>query len=182
MEPGMANENTKRRTPKGALLGLIGLGFILAVVGLLYSPDPEMVTEPLVGMDAPDFEFELDGTKQSLSGLRGKVVLVNFWAYWCEPCRDEIVSLKKLENLMAGKEFVLLMGHVGDEKEEALKIADLPSKLIFDVPAGVLASYGVSGLPHSVLIDKQGIIRADMKGARDWISPEIVKLIQEPLG
>lgn len=182
MEPGMANENTKRRTPKSALLGLIGLGFLLAVVGFLYSPDTEMPTDALAGTEAPDFEFELDGAKQSLSGMRGKVVLVNFWAYWCEPCRDEIVSLKKLESLMAGKEFVLLMAHVGDEKEEAMKIADLPSRLIFDVPAGVLASYGVSGLPHSVLIDKQGTVRADMKGARDWTSSDTLKIIQEPLG
>lgn len=179
----MANGNTKRKTPKGALFALIGLGFILAVVGLLYSPDSDSVSEALIGTEAVDFNFQLPNSPQkSLMDFRGKVVLINFWAYWCEPCLKEMPSLKKLEETMKGKDFVLLMVHVGDEIDEAMKVPQLPSQLVFDIPAATLSSYGVSGLPHSVLVDKQGIIRADFDGPRDWMSSDILKQIQEPLG
>ncbi len=179
----MANENTKRNTSKGVIAALIGLGFVLAALGLYFSYVPEGPGETLVGVEAPDFEFSADGQgKQNLGSLRGKVVLINFWAYWCEPCIDEMESLKKLEASLEGKDFVLLMVHVGDEKEEALKVAHLPSNRVFDISAGILGAYGVSGLPHSVLIDRNGVVRAEFKGPRDWMSSSIQKQIQEPLG
>lgn len=183
MEPTLANENTKRSTSKSALLALIGLGFILAVVGLFYAPSEDPGTGPLVGLETPDFEFELpSGERRTLASYRGKVVLVNFWAYWCGPCLEEMDSLKKLETHFEGKDFVLLMAHVGDEKDEVAKLAGLPSQILMDVPAGALASFGVSGLPHSILIDKQGVVRGEFKGPRDWMSSEILPLITEPLG
>lgn len=184
----MANENApapvvKRRTPKSVILALIGLGFVLGVIGLLFSPDGSGPAEPLIGAEAPDFEFTIlpGEQKYTLASFRGKVVLLNFWAYWCEPCREEMPSLKKLEAHFPN-DFVLLMLHVGDEKDEALKIPDLPSKLVMDVDVGALTSYGVSGLPHSFLIDKQGIVRAHFKGPQDWMSEKILEQIREPVG
>jgi thiol-disulfide isomerase/thioredoxin len=179
----MANENAKRSTPKGIVTGLIALGFLLAALGLYYSWETEPPGETLVGAEAPDFEFTLDpGTKQNLVALRGKVVLINFWAYWCEPCLEEMASLGHLQEALKSRDFILLMVHVGDEKDEALKVKDLPNNRVFDVSAGILGTYGVSGLPHSVLIDKQGVVRAEFKGPRDWMSRSILKQIEEPLG
>jgi thiol-disulfide isomerase/thioredoxin len=179
----MANENTKRGTSKGVVVALIGLGFVLATLGLFYSYEPEGSGETLVGVQAPDFEFSSeDGTQQTLAGLRGKVVLINYWAFWCEPCLEEMHSLQKLQAYLQGKDFVLLMVHVGDEKEEALKVEYLPQNRVFGISARVLESYGVSGLPHSVLIDKSGVVRAEFKGPHDWMSSSVLKRIQEPLG
>ncbi len=177
----MANENTKRRSSRAAILGLILLGFILAGVGFLYSPSPDASQDTLLGTEAPDFEFERNGMRETLSSLRGKVVLINFWAHWCEPCLEEMPSLKKLEAAVGSPDFAVLLVQVGDEREEAQKLAIPAQLLAFDVTPSTLSSYGISGLPHSFLVDKLGVIRAVFEGPRDWTSESILKEIREPL-
>ena len=181
----MANENPQKSTnikTRITVYGLIALGLILAVAGIVYSYEPERPSDALVGMEAPEFEFELpSGEQQSLNGLRGKVVLVNFWAYWCEPCIEEMPSLKALEARYADKDFVMLMVHIGDEKEQALKVQNLPKNPIIDVPVSVLSAYGISGVPHSVLIGKNGVVLEDYRGPRDWMAPDVLQEIDDAL-
>ena len=73
------------------------------------SPTYDSVTTVVPGNPAPDFQLEdNNGNLVSLSALRGKVVMVNFWATWCPPCRAEMPSMEKLNNAMAGEDFVML--------------------------------------------------------------------------
>jgi thiol-disulfide isomerase/thioredoxin len=175
----MANKNTIEKSPKAALVALVGLGFGLGLVGLFYAGLGEKSVGPLVGAPAPSMEFSLSsGERKTLASFRGRVVMLNFWAHWCGPCLEEMPSLKQLESRFAKKDFDLLMAHVGEEKEEALKVASLPSQVLFDFPAGTLSDFGVSGLPHSILLDKQGVVRAEFLGPRDWVSSAILQQIQ----
>ncbi len=183
MEPSLANENTRRNPSKSALMAVLGLGLGLAALGFFFSPDTTAPRAALVGTDTPDFEFELlSGERIRLASYRGKTVLIHFWAYWCEPCLDEMASLRELQAKLAGKDFVLLMGHVGDEREEVRRIPNLPSQGAIDVSSDALDFFGVSGLPHSVLIDPKGIVRAEFIGPQEWTSPQILSLLSGPFG
>ncbi len=177
----MANENGKKRASRATLVGLIVLSFALVAISFLHVEIEDPTVGPLVGDVAPDFPVELEpGKLGTLSDLRGKVVLVNFWAYWCGPCLEEMASLRQLEKHYEKKDFVLLLVHVGDEKSEALKVPNLPKNLIFDTPVSALASYGVSALPHTVLIDKNGIVQAEFLGPRDWTASSTLEQL-DPL-
>ena len=89
---------------------------LLVVCGAVYlytagnsRPTYAPVKAVAPGSPAPDFQLEdNNGNQISLSALRGKVVLVNFWATWCPPCRAEMPSMEKLNNAMAGEDFVML--------------------------------------------------------------------------
>lgn len=164
-------------------MAVLGLGLGLAALGFFFSPDTTAPRAALVGTDTPDFEFELlSGERIRLASYRGKTVLIHFWAYWCEPCLDEMASLRELQAKLAGKDFVLLMGHVGDEREEVRRIPNLPSQGAIDVSSDALDFFGVSGLPHSVLIDPKGIVRAEFIGPQEWTSPQILSLLSGPFG
>jgi thiol-disulfide isomerase/thioredoxin len=176
----MANENAHSRTTKSTLAALVGLGFALALVSLLFSPGETAHSVLGIGAPAPDFAFETGlGNSRKLSELRGKAVLINFWAHWCAPCLEEMESLKQLEQVFLDSPFELLLVHVGESPLEARKIPHLPSQIAFEVAEAVLDLYGVSALPHSVLVDKAGLVQQEFLGPRDWTSETILNKIRE---
>lgn len=121
-----------------------------------------------IGSPAPDFELAgLDGRRWKLSELRGSVVIVNFWATWCPPCREEMPSLGRLYNKYkpAGN-FEVLAILYNDLPEKA---AEYVSNNGFDFPVLQLDNrvgddYGVTGVPETYIIDRKGILRKKFKG------------------
>jgi cytochrome c biogenesis protein CcmG/thiol:disulfide interchange protein DsbE len=143
--------------------------------------------EPLE-QQAPDFELaDLGGKRQRLSGLRGKVVLLNFWATWCPPCIEEIPSLLELRQAMRGKAFELVTVSV-DEDVAALKaflgkhLKD-PSSLpvLSDPQKKSSTAFGTEKFPESYLIDKSGVARFKFIYKRDWASREAQGCIESLL-
>jgi thiol-disulfide isomerase/thioredoxin len=133
---------------------------------------------------APDYVFkDRDGAPAKLSDFRGKVVVVNLWAMWCAPCRTEMPTLAQLAKDYAGRDVVVLPINV-DATEDALADArnfidvndplplysDLKFQLPFELP-------GKGKMPQTVILDRQGRIRAHMSGEADWASPEAKALI-----
>ncbi len=122
---------------------------------------------------APDLQLkDLTGTNQTLSGLHGKVVLVNFWATWCAPCRKEMPDLVKLQADYAGKGLQIVAVTVDTESfhDKVVAYAN-DSKLNFPVWFGSTANMapfdlGVA-LPSSVLVDQQGRVVATIEGIVD---------------
>ncbi len=116
-----------------------------------------------------DFEVkDLDGETMKLSDLRGQVVLVNFWASWCPPCRDEMPLLQDfyLEHREDG--FVLLGINVSEDADDAaafMEVNGYQFPVWRDPPGNLLIEQGLNGLPASVLVDAEGRI------ARRWIGP-----------
>lgn len=131
---------------------------------------------------APSFRLSsLDGTSMDSMQLRGKVLLVNFWATWCGPCKEEMPALDRLKRVFANKEFELLAVTTDQQLEGIRKYVvalGLRFPILIDETKEVSAAFGVRGLPTTVLIDKQGRMAALAVGPRQWDGPESVTLIQ----
>lgn len=131
----------------------------------------ELVTEfgpqPLTGRPAPDFTFSsLSGQRVTLSQLRGKVVLVDFWATWCPPCRTAMPHLEKLHQEFGEKGLVVL--GVTNEDAGTVRPFVKENKVTFTIlldPQGTSArAYRVTGIPRTLIIDREGKVHADFTG------------------
>ena len=145
-------------------------------------------------LKAPDFTLkDLHGHDVALSSYRGKVVVLNFWASWCNPCRQEMPDLGELAEILRPKKDVALLtisvDHGPDEVRDLFKTifrgaTEPPFPVLFD-PEGneaVGPKFGTHQFPETWLIDKRGVIRARYDGARQWQSPVVVEAIDELRG
>jgi peroxiredoxin len=131
---------------------------------------------------APEFALQtLEGRPLESSSLRGKVVVLNFWATWCGPCKEEMPALQRLKQHFKTEEFELL-AITTDPQREAIKgfvqSLGLAFPVLLDEAKDVSATFGVRGLPTTVLIGKDGRVLARAVGPRAWDSPESVALIR----
>ena len=112
---------------------------------------------------APEFKLaNRAGGEMSLSGLKGQVVMINFWASWCGPCRKEFPALDQIYAKYKPMGFTLVAINVESEKADAEKfLATTPASfpILFDPDNKVSGSYGVSAMPTTVLVDRQGRVR-----------------------
>lgn len=138
---------------------------------------PSATAEELSPMVAPALSFERqDGTRHTLGELRGKVVLVHFWATWCPPCAKELPGLLQLAGeLERGGRFALLAISLDDEWGElrAFFAGELPGALARLLGPDDPQRFGVSTLPDSYLVNAEGRLVARYPGARDWHSPAV---------
>ena len=122
----------------------------------------------------------LDGTTHDLAQYRGKVVLVNFWATWCEPCRDEMPSIEKLKEKFAGQPFEVLAVNV-DEPEQRVRnfLEKMPLKftVLLDPGKAVSKNWNARILPASFLIGRDGRVRYSVAGELDWAAEAQVKIV-----
>lgn len=123
-----------------------------------------------------------NGSSLKLSDLNGKVVLLNFWATWCPPCREEIPSMMKLNKTMDGKPFQMVAISIDEGGKPAVESFfndsgySLPAYL--DASGASVKSYGITGVPESFIIDKQGIVVKKIIGGVTWDSPEVVSFLE----
>ena len=149
-------------------------------------PTPEQATLIKDGMTAPDFEVEMfDGSKMKLADLKGKVVLLNFWATWCPPCRAELARVEKdIIEKFKGQDFVFLPVSRGEKKET---VAAFREKMGYTFPMGldtdqsVYKKYAVTYIPRNFLIDKKGKVVKASVGYDEAEFAELVKLIEETI-
>ena len=137
----------------------------------------------------PAKNFTLSDTDENthqLSDLRGKVVVVNFWAVWCPPCREEMPSLERLRRKLADKAVVVMAVNQGEDAEQILSylwgldpVPEFP--ILLDSDMKVSADWNVTGLPTTYIIDKKGNIVYRMIGGREFDHPEIIKVIEKLL-
>ncbi|MFZ0105661.1 MAG: TlpA disulfide reductase family protein [Thiobacillus sp.] len=136
---------------------------------------------------APELRFkDLEGRMHDLAELRGKVVLINFWATWCPPCRREMPSMERLAQTLKGEPFVALAVDVGEDADtiEAFtsQLGTIPTfPILLDTRGRSMKAWKVSGLPTTFLVDKRGQVVASAIGGREFDHPEIVKTIRELL-
>lgn len=134
------------------------------------------------GASAPDFALkDISGKKVSLSGYRGKVVLLNFWATWCGSCKAEMPSLNNLYLELGSKGLAVLAVTI-DTSEDTVRSFVADRKLAFTVLMDkekevYFDSYAVMGLPTTFLIDKKGNIVEKIIGEREWDAPQMKEKI-----
>lgn len=133
----------------------------------------------------PDTAFtDPDGGSHSLADYKGKVVLLNFWATWCAPCREEMPSLDRLQAQMGGDDFQVVAIAAGHNPPPAIrkflteaKVESLP--ILLDPRQQLARDMGVMGLPVTVLIDRDGNEIARLIGGADWASDTAQALIRQ---
>ena len=142
---------------------LIVLLSSMLVSGLAVTGCSGSVQGTQVGNQAPDFHLlNLDGQSISLSDLRGKAVLVNFWASWCSPCRAEMPFIQRLHESWSDNELVILAVNAGEEPSTVKEFVDsfgLSFMILLDTKGEVALDYNVRGIPVTFFIDKDGMIR-----------------------
>jgi len=141
---------------------------MFGVVGCEPSPPPGTA----VGQKAPEIEGkDPDGKVIRLSELRGKVVLLDFWASWCAPCLRLVPAEKELANLYKGRPFTIL-GINADrdlgDLQAYLANANLPWPNIIDRTGDISKGWGIDSLPSFVLIDEEGVIRGRWRGGQEF--------------
>ncbi len=166
---------------KKFLLLLLFMGLALPVFAGGERPQqaPGIVTS---GSIAPDFTLEnRQGQQVSLSQLRGKVVIVNFWATWCPPCKREMPSMEALYKTFKDDDLVLLAINV--EKEGRKSVAEFLQEspysfpILFDDRAQVQTLYGVFQFPESFIIDRNGMVVKKVIGAVHWMGGDVYNLL-----
>jgi cytochrome c biogenesis protein CcmG, thiol:disulfide interchange protein DsbE len=142
--------------------------------------------KPWSGGPTPSLELEdMTGQVRRLADYRGKVVLVNFWATWCEPCRAEMPSIDGLRNSLQGKPFEVLAVNLAEPLsriERFLGTMPLGFPLLRDRDGAVAKAWKARLLPASFLIGRDGRIRYVAYGELDWTSERVRARVNELLG
>ena len=147
---------------------IIILSLISLMAYAIFGNRANVKTSPLVGTKAPNFTLKtFDGQDISLSDLQGKTVLLNFWASWCMPCRQEAGALERSWQKYKDKDVVFVGVNVWDENSNALNYM---SKFGGSYPHGldpdeeIQIDYGVGGVPETYFIDSSGTVRDKFTG------------------
>ena len=165
---------------KHRILGPIAL---IAVAVILYefaAPSYRQGEPSVAGRKAKDFAFQDEDHVSHLTSFQGKVVVLNFWASWCVPCREELPSLNRLQEEIAVKGGVVLGANWDDDKASYanfLQANPVSFPTFRDNSRKIGQDYGTSMIPETYLIDREGRLARKIVGAQDWQSPETMRSI-----
>ncbi len=168
----------------GAALIAVGLALGALAIGLGDTRSPDLLR---AGVAAPGFRLPVlgGGDPLALEDLRGKVVLINFWATWCKPCEDEMPAMERLYAGLAGADFELLAVSVDETSapvEAFRERLGLSFPILLDPERRVSDAYQAYRFPETWLIDGQGTLVARFIGPREWDAPAYRAQIEALLG
>ncbi len=162
----------------------------MAILGMLFSSPVlgesnwKKFSTPGGQTPLPLVLTDLDGQPIDLASFKGKVVLVNFWATWCEPCRDEMPSLNRLHRQLNDKNFRILAVNIGEGKpriKQFLERIPVDFTVLRDADFEVMKAWRVRILPATFLVDKSGMLRFQLVGDANWDDPKMRAPILELL-
>jgi peroxiredoxin len=181
---------------KSSPLKVYGLAaLVVGGVVLMAWMNRDRLMPVVPGRPAPDFTAtSLDGDPRSLEDYRDKVLLVNIWATWCAPCREEMPSLQRLYEEVANEDFEIVaisidapfgendvFGRAGGDLEAYSESLGLTFTLLHDPSGAVQQTFQTTGVPESFVIDRDGVIFKKVAGATDWSAPQNIQLIRRLL-
>jgi peroxiredoxin len=137
---------------------------------------------PRIGTPAPDFSIQEGDRTVTLNSLRGKIVVLNFWATWCPPCVQEMPSLVNLQKALREKGVTVLAVSVDADAAAYRKfLLDHHIELLTvrDASQKTNNLYGTFKFPETYIIDREGKLRRKFIGAVDWTQPEIVAFLSK---
>jgi len=153
------------------------------LLGLLRAQEPTAQAEDAA--PAPDFALsDLAGKQVKLADYRGKVVLLDFWATWCPPCREELPHIEKIHRDLAAKGLVVLGMNLGEPAETVRNFVQqnkLTFRVLLDTQGKAAEAYDVEGIPHVVLIDHQGRVRETQSGYAPGMEKQLREKIERLL-
>jgi peroxiredoxin len=169
------------------MVGIVVAGLALGAAALTWVAPSGGVE---INREAPDFKVMDLATRDtvSLSDYRGSVTLVNIWATWCLPCRDEMPSMQALYDSLAGRGFRIAAISIDEGSPEDVVAFAQKFGLTFDIlhdrSGSVERLYQTTGVPESFLLDRRGVLVKRVIGAHDWSSPAnrrtVERLLAQP--
>jgi peroxiredoxin len=161
----------------GKIIG--GLAFLgaVAVLCVFAMPTYRQGEPSVAGRMAPDFALQLNGKPARLQDLRGKVVVLDFWASWCPPCVEETPALIELQRRIADRGGMVLGVSMDDDPnayEAFLKEHGVNFPTYLDSSKAIPATYGTSMYPEAYIIGRNGRIVRKVVGPQDWTSPDLL--------
>ena len=165
----------KRKLKRNVKTGLV-LAFIAGLLALFIRPDYRQGEASLRGRAAKNFQFTIDGQHETLTDLRGKVVVLNFWATWCQPCVEETPSLLRLQKRLASRGATILGISLDDDPSayaDFLKTYHIDYPTYRDATKKSALDYGTVMYPETYIIDRNGRIDRKIIGAQDWQNPQM---------
>ena len=173
--------------PNGLKRNLKTSAALACIVGLLYlfvRPDYRQGEASLRGHSAKDFSLTINGKPAQLSDLRGKVVLLNFWASWCAPCVDEAPALDQLQQRLSARGGTILGVSIDEDQnayEEFLRTYSVNFPTFRDPARRISLGYGTVMIPETYVIDRNGRIDRKIVGPQDWTSPTMLAYLDSVL-
>lgn len=145
------------------------------------GPGDHTIATAVVGQPAPTFTLtDLHGKNWRLADLQGKVVFLNFWATWCQPCLQEMPSMAALNQRMPEGSFQMLTVLYNDRPEIAQNLVrkmGVTFPVLVDANSIVARQYGLTGVPETYIIDPQGVLREKFIGPLNWDSAAALTLL-----
>jgi peroxiredoxin len=162
-------------TPFAVLVFGLAIAFLIWKSGQTGIPTepPKSAESQLEDLPAPDFTLpDLNGIEHALSAYKGKIVFLNIWATWCQPCKDEMPSMEKLYQRFKDKDFIMLAVSIDKDGKKSvepfMKEYNLTFPALLDQEGITSKLYKTTGVPETFIIDKNGIIIHKVIGPRDW--------------
>ena len=162
----MSKNKRRRRILIFCVVSLVNVGLLALLLTQLLIPAPHAVSDPLVGHPAPDFSLAMlrpftGKSTLSLSNFKGKPVVLNFWASWCAPCKEEMPLLESTWKQVQGKDVVFLGVDFQDSNSAGINFLQANSvtyPIVLDADGSVAFKYGVTSLPQTIFINQHGTV------------------------
>ena len=173
---------------KLAVWGAVGLA--AAVLVLFAMPSYRQGEASVAGKTARDFRLEIAGKPAHLADLKGRVVVLNFWATWCPPCVEETPALNRLQKHIESRNGVVL-GVAADEdaaayerflRDQSVAFLTYRDPFTRDNHSPIAQQYGTSMYPETYVIDRHGKISRKFIGFQHWDSPDMLAYFDSLLG
>ncbi len=186
--PALARQPQRQRCVRHGMVGPRG-SMAAAMLGMfalfLAMPLRAADLKDLTPKAAPELKLNtLEGRAMDLQQLRGKVVLVNFWASWCPPCRKEMPSMNRLNQVLKDQAFAILGVNAGENVaivRDFLKQTPVNFPILMDEKGSSLKPWQAFVFPTSYVVDKQGRVRMGLLGSVEWDAPEVVARLKSLL-
>ena len=179
----MSDAGNKGNKNGGILRWLLVLGLIAGIGTIISFTLPEAPGSMAKGEQSADFNLpDLQGTLKSLP--KGEVILLNFWATWCPPCRTEIPSMADLHDAYADQGLKIIAISVDKRSDDLARFVDeyrMPFQVLHDAEGSVARRYNVFRYPESFLIGRDGKVIHRLVGGIEWMSPSITKTVEAML-